>query len=388
MAQIRDIVMPKLGLTMTEGILAEWKVEPGSIVCAGDPIFVVETEKVANEVEAQHDGIVDALLVNVGETVSVGTPVARLRETNGTSSVVSMLQASESPGLTPPVQAHAMTERDAPVSLSATSRQASPVGRVIATPFARRLARRGGIDLSTVLGSGPRGRIKATDVQTALSAKQPQTIQAPVYAAYEPQEAACVTQLLADISVCRIVALQTELAAASPGLNIPLSAFLVAAAARSLRKMPHLNATSTEGHPEPLSRIDIRVALRTGQSFRTSVVAEADRRKLSEISQDMARPEAENDPAAQDAPRSPVTIYDMGAPSLRFFAPYLEPGQSLAIGIGAIARTYSPGPNGESMLRHTVGFSLTAHRRISPDDAVRFAEIIVGHLEQPMGMLA
>ncbi|KAK50830.1 lipoyl domain-containing protein, partial [Bordetella bronchiseptica] len=77
MSQLNDLLMPKLGLTMTEGMLIEWSVTSGAEVKAGDSLFVVETDKVANEIVAQADGTLAEILVAAGETVPVGTVVAR-----------------------------------------------------------------------------------------------------------------------------------------------------------------------------------------------------------------------------------------------------------------------------------------------------------------------
>src|SRR5215469_2388961 len=77
MAELSDLTIPKLGLTMTEGLLAEWRVEPGQHVHQGDVLFVVETDKIANEIEAQSDGVIKEILVPAGETVPVGAAVAR-----------------------------------------------------------------------------------------------------------------------------------------------------------------------------------------------------------------------------------------------------------------------------------------------------------------------
>lgn len=74
----QTILMPKLGLTMTEGDLLEWKVAPGDRVAAGDILFVVETDKTANEIEAREAGVIEALHVSVGDTVPVGTVVATM----------------------------------------------------------------------------------------------------------------------------------------------------------------------------------------------------------------------------------------------------------------------------------------------------------------------
>ena len=148
-----DLVMPKLGLTMTEGLLAEWLVGPGDAFAAGDLLFVVETEKIANEIEAQSPGRVEAILVAAGETVPVGTPVARLSGDAGA--------AAGDPG---PAEGN----------------------RVVATPLARRLATQHGVDLATVAGSGPNGRVKAADVERSTAATAAPAPARPLTAAPPP----------------------------------------------------------------------------------------------------------------------------------------------------------------------------------------------------------
>ena len=83
MADLREILMPKLGLTMTEGEIAEWRVGPGDAFKAGDVLFVVETDKISNDVEAREDGVIAAVLVDEGETVDVGTAVATYTAAEG-----------------------------------------------------------------------------------------------------------------------------------------------------------------------------------------------------------------------------------------------------------------------------------------------------------------
>ncbi|NUB16912.1 2-oxo acid dehydrogenase subunit E2, partial [Azospirillum brasilense] len=77
MTMVRELVMPKLGLTMTEGVLAEWRVSPGQPFRSGDVLLVVETDKIASEVEADSDGVLIETTLPAGETVAVGTPIAR-----------------------------------------------------------------------------------------------------------------------------------------------------------------------------------------------------------------------------------------------------------------------------------------------------------------------
>lgn len=129
MAAVTDLVMPKLGLTMTEGRIARWAVQPGARFAKGACVVEIETDKIVNEVEAPTDGVMIAQVAAMGETVDVATVIARWQ-----------LDDAAAP---PP---------------------AGIGNRIIATPYARRLARQVGLTLDEVSGTGPNGRIKAADV--------------------------------------------------------------------------------------------------------------------------------------------------------------------------------------------------------------------------------
>ncbi|WP_333903990.1 biotin/lipoyl-containing protein, partial [Achromobacter insolitus] len=140
MGALNDLLMPKLGLTMTEGMLIEWSVAAGDEVKAGDPLFVVETDKVANEISAEADGLIGEILVQAGETVPVGAVVARWT----------------GPGQSADLESNVVAEDEtasAPVQSGATlAEPASGGGRIVATPLARRLARELEVDLASVGG--------------------------------------------------------------------------------------------------------------------------------------------------------------------------------------------------------------------------------------------
>jgi hypothetical protein len=165
-----DLVMPKLGLNMTEGQLASWLVAPGDSVARGDVLFTVETDKIATEIEAVDDGRILSIIVPAGETVPVGTPVARW--TGGVLSEPAMAVEVAVP----------VAEETAPEPAEKPVRQSARSGaRIVATPYARKRAAELGIDLATVDGSGPRGRVKADDVEKAGERE-------PVVPALEPIE--------------------------------------------------------------------------------------------------------------------------------------------------------------------------------------------------------
>ncbi|MCA6258668.1 MAG: E3 binding domain-containing protein, partial [Phenylobacterium sp.] len=152
-----DILMPALSPTMEEGILAKWLVKVGDSVRSGDVVAEIETDKATMEVEAVDEGVVEALLVAEGtEAVKVNTPIARLSG-EGAAPV-----AAPSP---PPTVAAQAPQRPELVRESTVLAKGS--GRIFASPLARRLAAERGLDLATLTGSGPHGRIIRADVEAA-----------------------------------------------------------------------------------------------------------------------------------------------------------------------------------------------------------------------------
>lgn len=148
--------LPKLGLTMTEGTVAQWLVPPGTPFRRGQPLYVLETEKVANEIEADDDGVLDECLVDAGATVPVGTAIARW-----TPASAAPARAAGKPRvrLTPVL-------RDINAVATAPAASRTQTGRILASPYARRLAREAGLDLAAVTTT--RARITAADVRRAL----------------------------------------------------------------------------------------------------------------------------------------------------------------------------------------------------------------------------
>ncbi len=172
--------MPSLGADMDEGRVIEWRVAPGDTVHRGDLVATVETEKSDIDIEIWHDGIVEEFLVDVGQLVDVGTPIARLRAISGdgepdTARPADAVEADTIgvPDTAPPKIAPIV----APSGQIAAHFGAGPVvipadagGRVPASPLARRLAAERGIDLGGIRGSGPGGAVIEADVVAASPA--------------------------------------------------------------------------------------------------------------------------------------------------------------------------------------------------------------------------
>ena len=156
-----DVVMPKLGLTMEEGLIVEWKKKEGDEVKKGDILFVLETEKVTYDVEAPEDGVLGKIVVAEQETVPVGAVVAYLLRP-GESAADIAGAAVEKPGTEASTQ-----EVRAEETTSGSPQPQSSDTRVKATPLAKKIAREYNIGLDTITGSGPGGRIIREDVEKA-----------------------------------------------------------------------------------------------------------------------------------------------------------------------------------------------------------------------------
>lgn len=153
---ITPVLMPKVGLTMTEGKIVEWKKREGEWIEKGEVLFVFETEKMALEAEAQQSGFLNGILVQVDDHVPVGQAVCYLAEKEG--------EKIEIPEEKPKIIVEKIEER--PIGVSATA----GIG-IRATPLARKMAKEKGLDLKNVQGSGMGGRIRSNDVVASLSRK-------------------------------------------------------------------------------------------------------------------------------------------------------------------------------------------------------------------------
>lgn len=178
-ADVYEVTMPKLGETVTEGVVSQWLKQVGDTVAFDDPLFEVSTDKVDSEVPSPYDGVLLEILVNEGDTVPVGTALARIGEPG----------AESAPSSAPPAGAAAqVSETDEPATeLAAVTTPPAGNGQsgVLLSPVVRRMAAEKGIDLTAIPGSGAGGRIRREDVEQAIAAQPAATAQ-PAAAAAPP----------------------------------------------------------------------------------------------------------------------------------------------------------------------------------------------------------
>jgi pyruvate dehydrogenase E2 component (dihydrolipoamide acetyltransferase) len=254
-----EFLMPFLGADMSAGTLTAWLKKPGDTVERGDIIAVVETDKADIEVEVFSSGVIEQLLVGPGTTVPVGTPLAVIR---GEGEVPAVAPVAPPPGVVAPVAVAA-----APPPRPAVP---PPTHRLLISPSARQLAEELRVDLATVTGTGPGGRIQRKDVEAAAAARAAapaEDRQAPMRQAVAAAMSRSnreiphfyVTQ---TVDMSRALAWLAETNEQRPVTGRLLyGVLLLKAVALALREVPELNGFWKDGRHQPGEAIHVGVAV-------------------------------------------------------------------------------------------------------------------------------
>jgi pyruvate dehydrogenase E2 component (dihydrolipoamide acetyltransferase) len=356
-----DFVMPKLGLTMTEGTISRWGVTPGSRFEAGDIIVVVETDKIAYDVEAPAPGILQEVLISEGSVVPVGTPIGRWDV--GDVKVSLGAPVSEAPTDAAPAVSKAM-----PVP------PATPRGereRILATPYARRLAREAGIDLRQIDGSGPQARIKAADVERAIAADRMQSPLA-VPAAGANTLRAAISTAGADIDVTALLDLDDQIKSQLPDLPSELVHYVVLAISRL-----------SDSFTEPLV---IGLAQnRENPSGTVGIFTREDCRTLSGV---VAHGGKSTTAGNSSSLRGTIWV-DRALDGISFFSADPPSGWPASIHVGSVRDEFRPDANGRPIRAKVVRIVLTW--RAGEFDATSMQKLLSrvrGMLEAPLVLLA
>jgi pyruvate dehydrogenase E2 component (dihydrolipoamide acetyltransferase) len=296
-----EYAMPSLGADMDEGRVIEWRVGAGDTVHRGDLVATVETEKSDIDIEIWHDGVIEEFLVDIGQMVDVGTPIARLRSVDGAPPPASVPPTATTPVAAPPTAAPpvATAPPAAPHPLPAPA-----VGdRVPASPLARRLAAERSVDLSTVCGSGPGGAVIESDViaaaATTTASAPPTPSQPPAAPRRSPDTMRTLIaermatsnreiphyHLSRDLDVGPLESWLAEHNADRPiaGRILPAACFIRAVALAASRHRD-LNGFWVDDHLEPADAVNVATAisLRRG-GLVTPHIERADERSLDEV---------------------------------------------------------------------------------------------------------
>ena len=405
-----DYAMPSLGADMDEGRVIEWRVAPGDTVHRGDLIAVVETEKSDIDIEIWHDGIVEEFLVDVGQLVDVGTPIARLRAVGTRADTERATARPDAFAAPAPLPAPTPTPTPTPIPTP------TPGDRVPASPLARRLAAEQGIDLRAVSGSGPRGAVIEADV-VAASATAPgadsfagPTPAAPSAADRAPRRSpdtmrsliaermATANREIPHYHLSRdldVGALEMWLAERNERRPIaerilPAACFIRAVALAAARHR-ELNGFWIGDHFEPAESVNVAMAisLRRG-GLVTPHIERADERTLDEVMAalgEMVTAARAGNLRASWMTGATITITHLGDSGADLVHGLISPPQVALVGFGR-SRERAWVVDGAVVVRPIVTTTLAADHRAT-DGAVgsRFVATLAQHIDHPEDLL-
>ncbi|WP_313573482.1 pyruvate dehydrogenase complex dihydrolipoamide acetyltransferase [Brevundimonas sp.] len=424
-----DILMPALSPTMEEGVLAKWHVKVGDTVSAGDVIAEIETDKATMEVEAVDEGEVLEILVPEGaEGVKVNTPIARLSG----DAVAPAPKKADAPAETP--KAETPKADEAPKAAAAPAPAAPKSddgGRIFASPLARRLAAQAGLDLKSVAGTGPHGRIVKRDVEAAgKGGVKPaaSTASAAPAAAAEPRKVLSLAQmgipdgsydlipldgmkkavarrmvdsiqnvphfpLFIDVEIDQLMAVRAKVnkMLEPQGVKVSVNDFVIKAAALALKMVPEANASYT---PEGIAmhhNADVSMAVAIDGGLITPIIRKAETKGLAQIateSKDLAKRARERKLKPEEFQGGTFSVSNLGMFGIKSFSSIINEPQGCIMSVGA-GEQRAVVKDGQLAVATVMTVTLTCdHRVVDGATGARFLQAFKPLIEDPVAMLA
>ena len=403
-----EIVMPKLGLTMTEGLIVEWRKKEGDPVTKGDILFVLETEKVTYEVEAPEDGTIGKILVKEQETVPVGALVAYLLRPGESAAAI-----TAAPAAAP--RAEAASPAPASASAAAAAPAAPAGGRVKATPLAKKLAKEYGIDLAAMGGTGPGGRILREDVEKAKDSG----VKAPAASAPAAAAPAAEEKLVPFTGMRRTIAkkmLQSKLEAAQTymsntvdasnlqryreallpfvekkyGVRLTITDLMMKVTGAALREHPVVNTRWTEKGILYLPEVHMGMAMALDEGLIVPVIKSINAKSLGQIAVDrtaLIKKGKTNSFLPDDIKGSTFTLSAMGMFGIEQFTAIINQPENAILGVAAIIDKPVV-EKGQIVIRPMMNVNLSYdHRTIDGAEAGKFMQTLKAFIEDPVMIL-
>ena len=431
-----EILMPALSPTMEEGTLAKWLVKEGDTVSSGDLLAEIETDKATMEFEAVDEGVIGKLMVAEGtEAVKVNTVIAVLLEDGESASDIGTAAAPKA-AEAPVANAAAPAAQAAATSAPAPAAPQKDGTRIFASPLARRIAADKGLDLATVTGSGPKGRIVKADVMDAQPSAAP-AAQAPAPApaaasapaampsspsadmvarAYEGRSyeeislngmrktiAARLTEakqtvphfyLRRDIKLDALMAFRAQLNKQLEGRGVKLSVndFIIKATALALQAVPTANAVWAGDRVLQMKASDVAVAVAIEGGLFTPVLQDAEMKSLSALStemKDLAARARDRKLAPHEYQGGSFAISNLGMMGIDNFDAIVNPPHAGILAVGAGVKKPVVGDDGQVTVATVMSVTMSVdHRVIDGALGAELLKHIVDNLENPMAMLA
>jgi pyruvate dehydrogenase E2 component (dihydrolipoamide acetyltransferase) len=391
------VIMPKMGDGMEEGTLLEWLKKEGEAVRPGDVIGTIQTDKATLELEAPGAGKLAGILLQPGQTVPVGAPIAALLADGeplpadwGSAAPASVQAAPSMPA------ASAGAEVEPPPVPPAQ-------GRVKASPLARKVAAQSGVDLSLVVGSGPGGRIVEKDVREAVKAGPPSTPRPPSPArddvkvgltnlrritaqrTAESKQSVPHFYVTVDVDVEFLLAVRAKMkeAGEAPSVND----FVMLATAKALVDMPEVNASFGGDHVLMHGSVNLGMAVAVDEGLLVAVVHNAGGmtlRQMAAATKHLGSKAQANKLTPNEMSGSTFSVSNMGMLDVENFAAIINAPNAGILAVGSARSVPVVGPDGSvgvgKRMKVTGSFD---HRVVDGVVGARFVNVVRGYLENP-----
>ncbi|MFT4029620.1 MAG: dihydrolipoamide acetyltransferase family protein [Protaetiibacter sp.] len=399
--------MPAALAGVEEAAIQSWLVAPGQAVAAGEPLAEIETEKAVVDYLAESSGTVSRLLVEAGENVPVGTPIAVLLDAGETEEDPDAVASSSAPSGGGAASRATESASEAPAAPGAP--------RLFASPLVRRLAQERGLDLAGIVGTGPAGRIVRRDLERATA---PATAPARALTATpDPEQAMAAGSgrdlpvtpmrrtiarrlvesvttvphffLTADCKVDRLLALRADINAVAPR-RVSLNDLVIAAVGQALRAVPEANAVWLGDSIRQFDTADVALAVALEGGLVTPVVRGVDRLgvvALSEVVEELATRARAGRLQQHELEGGAFTVSNLGMFGVTEFSAIINPPHSGILAVGAA----TPRPvvlDGVLSVATVMTVTLSAdHRVLDGASAARWLGAFVERIENPVRLL-
>ena len=430
--------MPALSSTMTEGKIVSWLMSEGDTIGKGDAVVVVESDKADMDVESFVDGIIAHIVVEDGEVATVGAPIAYVVDSEdeiaaakakaGGGGGAAAAPAAAAPAPAPaaaapaPAAAAPAPAAAAPAPAAAAPAPAAAAGRIVATPYAKKLAKKHKVDINTVRGTGLNGRITAIDIETAAGV--PPTPKAGAAPAAAPAKAAPAAAKAAPVAPPAPVGTITPLAPMQaavaknmlPSLSVPVSrvamkictdefdklyatlkpkgvtmtALLTKAVGVALAQHPLMFSTYVDGQGIIYNdKVNIAVAVALPSGLITPVLKDTAGTDVYQLGRDwsaLVKKARGSGLAPADYAGGTFTISNMGMFGVSAFDAILPPGQTAILAVGGSEKTVVP-VNGMIGVKTIMTVNCTAdHRHVNGDVVAAFLVTLKETIENPSSL--
>jgi pyruvate dehydrogenase E2 component (dihydrolipoamide acetyltransferase) len=411
-----EVQMPKLSDTMTEGTLVSWKKKKGDKVSTGDVLAEIETDKATMEWESPEDGTLTEIYVEEGGKVNVGDKIAFI----GEEGEAAPAEEKKEKKAEPKKEKKAQTETEKPAPAEKVEKEtASPQAkrtetkktaekskapetklsstdeaRVKASPVARRVASELGVDLSSVSGTGPDGRVTESDVRAAAKSKSAAPKQTAPSAApvIKPGQGARINlsgmrkviaerlvtskapvphfYLNIDIDAGPLMAARTELKSAGENADtskITVNDFVLKASVQAAAKVPKVNASFDGDAIVQYAEVDLGIAVAIEDGLLTPVIRSAQNKSLREISEsakDLAHRARNKRMKPEEFQGGSFTVSNLGGMGIDSFSAIINPPQGFILAIGAISKKPVVDSSDQIVIGHRMSIWMSCDHRV------------------------